>query len=133
MLAVDARDGGGLAERAAAFRSRDPRIVLVVACDSREAHAVAPVLEAAQIAAVGADEGPRLIVAGHPDVLAEIREVAGGVAFDRAGAPTEDRGANLVGRLRALRGKEAEALTRIERTVTRTGSDDVLACEVDEE
>ena len=133
VVAIDARDGAGLAERAAALRARDPHGVLVVARDSRDEHALAAVLEAARVAFAGAEDGPRVIAAAHADVLAEIREAAAGMPFDRVGAPSADGGAALVRRLRALRGGAAEAVARVERAVARTGSEEVLACEVDDD
>jgi hypothetical protein len=132
-LAIDARDGSGLAERAAAIRAADPRVVLVIARDSGDAPHLAAALEAARVAFVDADHAPRVIAAAHPEILSDVREAAGGMAFDRAGAPTEDQGTALVQRLRALRGAAADGLSRVERAVTRTGMDAVLACEVDDD
>jgi hypothetical protein len=132
-LAVDARDGAGLAERAATFRAHDPGVVLAIARDTHGARAVAEALEALRVAYVGADDGPRVLTAGQPDVLAVLREAIAGMAWERLGWPGEDQGARLVQRARELRGAAADALVDLEDTVRRAGADDIVACAVDDD
>jgi len=133
VLAVDARDGAGLAERAAAFRSSDPRVVLVVGREGHDAGALAGVVEAARVASLGADDAPRVVAAGSREMLAAVHEALAGLPWERTASPREDDGVGLVRRLRALRGQEAEALERLERVALDADTDDVLACEVDDD
>ena len=133
VLAVDARDGAGLAERAAAFRSRDPRVVLVIGREGHDAGPLAAVVEATRVASVGADDAPRVVAAGSREMLSQVHEAVAGLAWERAMSPREDEGAGLVRRLRDLRGDEAGRLDRLERVALDADADDVLACEIDDD
>jgi hypothetical protein len=133
VLAIDAREGAGLAERAAALRARHPRLLLAVAREQHEAVALAVVVEAARVATLGAEDAARVIAAVVPEAQAPLRAAAAGLPFERTTPPHADGGAAVVRRLRELRGREAEALARVEAAASRTESEDVLICEIDGE
>src|SRR2546428_14192131 len=72
VLAVDARDGAGLAERAAAVRSRDPRVVLGIGREGHDAGPLAAVVEGTRVASLGADRAPRVGAAGAAGMLSHV-------------------------------------------------------------
>ncbi|OLC54662.1 MAG: hypothetical protein AUH85_11145 [Chloroflexi bacterium 13_1_40CM_4_68_4] len=108
VAAFDARDGRGLAERAASLRERGPEVLLIVGAERRDSP-IAGVVEAARVAYGGV-----------------IRVV-------RAAEPASDEGAAAIAQLRGLRfGDRPLALETLEERARSLQIAEVLVCEVDE-